>query len=134
MSTFGDDLIQSLSEALAHAKGSGPAILHAPVTPREVREHANLTQAQMAPLMGMSLSGYRKWEQGNAPGQRPGRDSSACDRKGAGGRQARIAVSGSRMTRWPGHPVSNQLKLAEKMEVYIRWRISSMHMKNLVPE
>ncbi len=23
-----------------------------------------LTQAQMAPLMGMSLSGYRKWEQG----------------------------------------------------------------------
>ena len=38
------------------------------------------------------------------------------------------------MTRWPGHPVSNQLKLAEKMEVFIRWRISSMHMKNLVPE
>ena len=34
------------------------------MTPREVREHANLTQAQMAPLMGMSLSGYRKWEQG----------------------------------------------------------------------
>ena len=24
----------------------------------------NLTQAQMAPLMGMSLSGYRKWKQG----------------------------------------------------------------------
>ena len=24
----------------------------------------NPTQAQMAPLMGMSLSGYRKWEQG----------------------------------------------------------------------
>ncbi len=33
-------------------------------TPREVRKQANLTQAQMAPLMGMSLSGYRKWEQG----------------------------------------------------------------------
>ena len=60
MSTFGKDLIQSLNEALGHAKGNGPAILHAPVTPREVREHANLTQAQMAPLMGMSLSGYRK--------------------------------------------------------------------------
>ena len=28
------------------------------------RERAKLTQAQMAPLMGMSLSGYRKWEQG----------------------------------------------------------------------
>ena len=49
MSTFGDDLIQSLNEALAHAKGDGPAILHAPVTPREVRERASLTQAQMAP-------------------------------------------------------------------------------------
>ena len=64
MSTFGEDLIQSLEEALAHARGEGPAIFHAPLTPREVREHANLTQAQMAPLMGMSLSGYRKWEQG----------------------------------------------------------------------
>ena len=64
MNTFGDDLIQSLTEALAHAKGEGPAIVHVPVAPREVRKQANLTQAQMAPLMGMSLSGYRKWEQG----------------------------------------------------------------------
>ena len=64
MSTFGDELIQSLNEALAHARDEGPAIVHAPVTPREVRKQAKLTQAQMAPLMGMSLSGYRKWEQG----------------------------------------------------------------------
>lgn len=64
MSTFGDDLIQSLHEALAHAKGDGPAVVHAPMIPRTVRERAKLTQAQMAPLMGMSLSGYRKWEQG----------------------------------------------------------------------
>ena len=64
MNTFGQDLIQSLEEALAHARGEGPAILHSSVTPREVREQAKLTQAQMAPLMGMSLSGYRKWEQG----------------------------------------------------------------------
>ena len=64
MSTFGEDLIQSLNEALAHARGEGPAIAHAPMTPREVRKQAKLTQAQMAPLMGMSLSGYRKWEQG----------------------------------------------------------------------
>ena len=64
MSTFGVDLIQSLNEALAHAKGESPATVHAPVTPREVREQAKLTQAQMALLMGMSLSGYRKWEQG----------------------------------------------------------------------
>lgn len=65
MNTLGEDLIQSLYEALAHAKGEGPAIVHAPVTPREVRKQVKLTQAQMAPLMGMSLSGYRKWEQGS---------------------------------------------------------------------
>ena len=64
MSAFGDDLIQSLSEALAHAKGEGPAIVHAAVTPRDVRKQAELTQVQMAPMMGMSVSGYRKWEQG----------------------------------------------------------------------
>jgi len=64
MSTFGQDLIQSLNEALAHAQGEGPAVVHAPVDPREVRMKAKLTQAQMAPMMGMSLSGYRKWEQG----------------------------------------------------------------------
>lgn len=64
MSSFGDDLIQAMTEALAHAKCEGTAIIHAPMAPREVREHAKLTQAQMAPLMGMSVSGYRKWEQG----------------------------------------------------------------------
>lgn len=64
MTGFSDDLIQSLTEAVAHAKGQGPAIVHEPVDPREVRKQASLTQAQMAPLMGMSLSGYRKWEQG----------------------------------------------------------------------
>ena len=64
MGTFGDDPIQTMTEALAHAKGEGPAVVHAPIVPQEVREQARLTQAQMAPLMGMSLSGYRKWEQG----------------------------------------------------------------------
>lgn len=64
MSSFGEDLIQSLNEALAHAQGEGPAIVHTPVDPREIRMKAKLTQAQMAPMMGMSLSGYRKWEQG----------------------------------------------------------------------
>ena len=48
MSTFGDDLIQSLTEALAHAKGEGPAIVHTPISPRMVRKQAKLTQAQMA--------------------------------------------------------------------------------------
>jgi len=48
MITFGEDLIQAMREALAHAKGEGPAILHEPVDPREVRMRAKLTQAQMA--------------------------------------------------------------------------------------
>lgn len=64
MSTFGNDLIQSMNEALAYANGEGPGILHTPTAPREIRKQAKLTQTQMAPLMGMSLSGYRKWEQG----------------------------------------------------------------------
>ncbi len=64
MGSFGKDLVQSLGEALAHAKGKGPATVHAPLDPSEVRKHAKLTQAQMAPLMGMSVSGYCKWEQG----------------------------------------------------------------------
>lgn len=64
MSTFSDDLIHSLTEAVAHAKEQGPATVHEPIDPREVRKQVSLTQAQMAPLMGMSLSGYRKWEQG----------------------------------------------------------------------
>ena len=58
-----DDLIGAMGEALAHAQGTGPATLHPPADPREVRRRAGLTQAQMARLMGMSASGYRKWEQ-----------------------------------------------------------------------
>jgi len=34
VSTFAEDLIQSLNEALAHAKGEGPAVVHTPLTPR----------------------------------------------------------------------------------------------------
>ena len=34
MSTFGEDLIQSLNDALAHTKGEGPAIVHAPAEHR----------------------------------------------------------------------------------------------------
>lgn len=64
MTTFANDLIQSLGEALAHAKGDGQAVVHDSLNPREVRVRVKLTQAQMAPMMGMSVSGYRKWEQG----------------------------------------------------------------------
>ena len=50
MSTFGEDLIQSLNEALAHAQGEGPAVVHAPVDPREVRtRRADLLAEQAMP-------------------------------------------------------------------------------------
>mgnify|MGYP000084626427 CR=1 FL=1 len=61
MSDIANDLIVSLGEAVAHAKKEGDAIIHEPIAPRQVRKLAKLTQAQMAPLMGMSLSGYRKY-------------------------------------------------------------------------
>ena len=64
MSAFADDLIQSLEEAVRMSKSEEIGTIHHPIDPREVRKRADLTQAQMAPLMGMSLSGYRKWEQG----------------------------------------------------------------------
>ena len=37
---FGDDLIQSLNETLAHARGEGPATVYAPAAPRDVRKQA----------------------------------------------------------------------------------------------
>ena len=88
MSTFGEDLIQALNEALAHAKGEGPAIVHAAVDPRAIRTRAKLTQAQMAPLMGMSLSGYRKVGAGPEARQRPRCSPATGDREGTGGSAA----------------------------------------------
>lgn len=52
-------------------KGRGPRPAHEPIDPREARKHAALTQAQMAPLKGMRLSSYRKWEQGQRHGSGP---------------------------------------------------------------
>lgn len=72
MSTFGEDLIQSLNEALAHAKGEGPAIVHTPVTPREVRKQAKLTQAQMGGPNGNECVRLPKMGAGSAPRERSG--------------------------------------------------------------
>ena len=45
---------------LAYAKSESPAMVHASITVRKLRKRVKLTQAQMASLIGMSLSGYRK--------------------------------------------------------------------------
>jgi putative transcriptional regulator len=71
MTKFGDDLIAALGQALAHARGddSGVGAVHEIDRAREavdvkaVRRRAGLKQAEMARIMDMSLSGYRKWEQ-----------------------------------------------------------------------
>ncbi len=72
MSTFGADLIQSLTEAVAHAKGEGRAIVHAPVTPREVRKRALVGCL----LMGFARSpwavrGSSRWATGRTQAQLP---------------------------------------------------------------
>jgi putative transcriptional regulator len=69
MTKFGNDLIAALQEALAHARGNdvGVRVHHVDmdqVDVRAIRRRAGLKQHQMAPLLGVSVSGYRKWEQG----------------------------------------------------------------------
>ncbi len=65
MTTLAEDLVRAAEEAAAFVRGhKDGAVEHHFPNPRTIRKRARLTQEQMAPLMGMSLSGYRKWEQG----------------------------------------------------------------------
>jgi len=70
MTKFGADLIQAMSEALAHTQGKDvPGIrVHSvdlgSVDAKAVRRKLDLTQDEMAAVLGTSSSGYKKWEQG----------------------------------------------------------------------
>jgi putative transcriptional regulator len=70
MTKFGADLIQAMSEAVAHAHGKDvPGIrVHAvdvgTIDAKAIRKKLDLTQDQMATVLGTSPSGYKKWEQG----------------------------------------------------------------------
>lgn len=70
MTKFGTDLIQAMSEALAHAQGNDvPGTrLHSvdlgTVDAKAIRKKLDLTQDEMATVLGTSASGYKKWEQG----------------------------------------------------------------------
>ena len=65
MSDFSKDLIAAAEEAAAHAHGKTvPDLVVHKVDTRAIRKRLNLTQEQMAMLMGTSTSGIRKWEQG----------------------------------------------------------------------
>ena len=74
MSTLGKDLVKSLGEALAHAKGEGPATVHRASLRARFRLHANLTQAEMAPVMEMKLSATARGSRARAPSAKPRRN------------------------------------------------------------
>ncbi|WP_444455066.1 helix-turn-helix domain-containing protein [Rhodobacter capsulatus] len=66
MEEMESDLWEALERSAAFFEGNAAfePIRQDRINPVELRRKMGLTQAQMAPMMGMSLSGYRKWEQG----------------------------------------------------------------------
>ena len=69
MSKLGDELVQSMAEALAHARGrrAGTRTHKVPIKPGEIqkaRKRLGLSQDQFAMAFGVSASTLRKWEQG----------------------------------------------------------------------
>ena len=69
MSKLGDELVQSMAQALAHAQGkrSGVRTHKVSVSPDEIqnaRKQLGLSQDQFADAFGVSASTLRKWEQG----------------------------------------------------------------------
>lgn len=78
MTRFGNDLVAAMREAVEHARGGdvGAFVHHIEVDNidvKSIRRRAGLKQHQMAPLLGVSLSGYRKWEQGKRAVSGPAR-------------------------------------------------------------
>lgn len=66
---FGDRLIASMGEALAHARGETTGVRETQVEVpapevRAIRTKMGLSQKSFAPLLGVSVSGLQKWEQG----------------------------------------------------------------------
>lgn len=70
MTKFGADLIQAMSEALAHAQDKdvpGVKVHSVDVDAKAIRKKLGLTQDEMATVLGTSPAGYKKWEQGRQP-------------------------------------------------------------------
>ncbi len=67
MSDFARELISSMEEALEHAKGGKTGVrVHSvePVDVKKARKALKMTQPDFARLVGTSVSGLQKWEQG----------------------------------------------------------------------
>ena len=66
---IGDELIQSMQEALAHVSGKDigarvTEFAEPAVAIKRIRKKVGLTQDSFATALGVSVSGLRKWEQG----------------------------------------------------------------------
>ncbi|MGO1074787.1 helix-turn-helix domain-containing protein [Inquilinus sp. CA228] len=71
MSKLGQDLIKAMTEAVAIAKGEADPSTYRvhhftppDVDVRAARKALGMTQEEFAPVVGVSASGLRKWEQG----------------------------------------------------------------------
>lgn len=69
MSKLGDELIESLGQALDHAKGKrtgarAHAVAVKPLEIQKARKRLGLSQDRFAEAFGVSASTLRKWEQG----------------------------------------------------------------------
>ncbi len=67
MSKFADDLIESLTEALAHARGEKTAVRVHPVEVpdvRAIRHGLHMSQEKFAVTYRIPLSTLKNWEQG----------------------------------------------------------------------
>jgi putative transcriptional regulator len=77
MSKFGQDLIQSASEALAIAHGEAePARAFSTVSPNvaAIRKRLGLSQGRFAKKFGLSAATVRDWEQGRRQPDAPARN------------------------------------------------------------
>jgi putative transcriptional regulator len=78
MSKLADDLIQSMEEAAAFAKGNGDAKayrVHVPKTidVAAIRRKMRLSQVEFAANFGFSVQSIRNWEQGTRKPEGPAR-------------------------------------------------------------
>jgi putative transcriptional regulator len=67
MTRFADDLIESLTEALAHAQGEAKAVrVHTVEVPdvRAIRHGLHMSQEKFATTYRIPLSTLKNWEQG----------------------------------------------------------------------
>ncbi len=69
MSKLGDELVQSMAQALAHAQGRKTRVRTRQVSIRpddiqKARKQLGLSQRQFADAFGVSASTLKKWEQG----------------------------------------------------------------------